>query len=179
MDDIILTLRQVEDIFVSITLKALGLPDVPNQDKVRIAYESTGAPDWKHNQDIAFIYINVPNDPISYPKEAAYSPVDTDSMSKALSYTRVIDVKWTLYGPNSFDNSEKIKNSLYLQDIKLVFNKSNLFLIPDIVPPYRIPEAFNGLWWQRSMFSARFNEKVVLYNSVAAIASAEVITQKG
>ena len=59
MADIILTLKQLEDIFRNLTCTILGLNPVDpiNASRVRVAWPTSGAPGWKITEDVAFLRV--------------------------------------------------------------------------------------------------------------------------
>lgn len=176
-----LKLAEIENFFHSLTMQILGInPSTPsNQGKVRIAYSSTGGPDWKHNEDVVNIVVNAVDDPFTIQRDTSYEAMDADNSGQKTGYTRVHQIKWILYGPNSFDNAEIIKNGLFKPDSKVQCASNDLYLILDIVPPKRIPELHNMQWFERSDFSVRFNEKVELEAVVPVLKSANINTRKG
>lgn len=171
MADTILTLQQIENLFQNMTTVILGLdPSLPaNQDKVRIAWPTTGSPAWKIKDDIAFIRVTQEDNSIARHQDILYKPNDNLSAVKEIGYTRVHKVDWTLYGPNSYNNADLIRYSIFSSDYTEQLKANNLFLITDISLPVRLPELYNGQWWNRTDFSATFNELVVRRTSVPYI----------
>lgn len=163
VQDTVLTLRQIEDIFATETCKMLGIdPDLPeNKGKVRLTWPTKGAPGWKIDEDVVFIRVTPEDDKIARHQDILYKDVSNDYVLKEVGYTRVHKVDWTLYGPNSYDNADKIRFKILSQDYFEDFKKSNLFLITDVSMPTRLPELFNGQWWERTDFTASYNELVV------------------
>jgi hypothetical protein len=178
MADTVLTLNQIENLFQRITTIMLGLnPDLPEYaDKVRIAWPAVGAPGWKRTEDIAFIKINNAPDPINIQRDVVYSQIDIDNAKRKVTYTRVHNIMWTFYGPNSFDHADLVRSSIFLPQIREEFEKSNLFLVLDVSTPNRAPELFQGQWWERTDLTAYYNEKVVRDGSVPYIKSTNVRT---
>lgn len=183
MADLILSLQQIEDLIWNLTMQMLGYNpsdmSTSNQSKVRMAWPSEGAPAWQRTDDVAFLRINNFEDPITMQRDIEYQNYDVDNANQIVSYTRVHQVQWVLYGPNSFDNAEKIKNALFRQDIKKQYNALNLYLVLDIVPPIRLPEPFNNQWWERTDFTAKFNEKIEVSATVPYLKSVDIILVKG
>lgn len=182
MADTILTLRQIEDIFQTVTMQILGLPESDadghpiNQDKVRIAWPTGGAPAWKINDDVVFLRIVPVDDPFARQRDVGYSDQDSFNTKKSVNYSRVHQVQWTCYGPNSFDNIETIRNGIFLQEFREQFKKKNLFLVADVGMPQRIPELFNGQWWERCDLIVRYNEGVERSNTVPKILGIKIKT---
>lgn len=185
MPNIINTLKQIEDLFQGITMQILGIdPAIAvNQNKVRIAWPVGGAPAWKITEDIIFVRVTSNNDPIIQQRDIEYTPYDTNNSNRKASYTRNHTVQWTCYGPNSFDNVDKIRNGIFLLANKETFDINNLALVTDVSAPTRAPELFNGQWWDRSDVQANFNESVTRTGTVPyiqeVIVGTEVQIKKG
>ena len=173
MANTILTLKQLEDIFRNLTCTLLGLnpADPANASRVRVAWPAGGAPGWKITDDVVFIRIRSIGNEYSKLRDTEYTPSGESDVNKITSYTLPRSVSWTLYGPNSFDDIETIRDGLFSSNtLKL----SNLHLVVDVPIPVRCPELFNGQWWERSDFSAIFNEKVTRRESIPTIQGANI-----
>lgn len=171
MADTALTLAQTEDIFRGFTLNMLRLnPTDPNGSRVRITYPPTGSPAWKRNDDVAFIAVTHADDAITQQVDISYSSSTTNTMIQSASYTRVIQVTWTFYGPNSYNDADIVRSGLYRSPLLY----SPLALVTNVPAAFRLPELFNGQWWERVTFSAKFNELVVRASDVNLINSADV-----
>jgi len=181
MADTILTLKQLEDIFRNLTCTTLGLnPTSPiNNDKVRLAWPTGGAPGWKITEDVTFLRVMATNNSYSKQRDTDYTPNSDSEVNEITSYTRPLQVSWTLYGPNSFDNIEAIRNGLF--KAKETLTASNLHLVIDVNVPIRCPELFNGQWWERSDFSATFFETVRRQGTIPTIqgVSIQIKTEEG
>ena len=161
----ILTLKQIEDFFQNITSLMLGLDMTQqiNQGKVRISWPTGGAPSWKITEDIIFLRITPIDDKMARQLNVIYNvdELDNSYLKKKIGYTRVHKIDWTLYGPNSYDNADIIRNLIFDFDYMSEFKEKNLFLITDVPMPTRLPELYNSQWWERTDFSATFNESVI------------------
>jgi hypothetical protein len=175
MADTVLTLKQIEDIFFTLTCQMLGLdPTAPdNQGKIRLAWPTTGAPAWKISDDIVFLRITPQDDKLTRQQDIIYNPNDDLNTTKETGYTRVHKVDWTLYGPNSYDNADLIRFNIFKEDYSNILKTNNLFLITDVPMPVRLPELYNGQWWERTDFNATFNEMVVRRETVPYINSTD------
>lgn len=167
-----LTLKGIENIIWVFTVKTLGLDPLSDfaQETVRIGYGPEGQPGWKRTDDQIFILVTTVDDPYVRQTEITYMDKTQDDLNLVSSYTRVLQVSWTLYGPNSFDNADVIRNGLYTQ----VNSFEPLKLVTSVPASFRLPELFAGQWWERSTLTARFNEKVVRRNTVNYIDSADI-----
>lgn len=184
MSDQVLKLREIEDFFYEITCKMLNidLSKKENQNKVRIAWPKSGSPSWKIDEDVIFIRITPVDDAMAREQNIIYNPYEENKAyaKKQTGYTRVHRINWTLYGPNSYDNADIIRHLIFDYNYMKKFKEKNLFLITDVPMPVRLPELYNAQWWERTDFSATFNEAVIRESKVPYIQSAniEVITNR-
>ena len=186
MADKILKLKEIEDFFQNITSQILGLDMTKdeNQGKVRLAWPTSGAPSWKINEDVVFLRVTPIDDKVARTLNISYDTQEEDNeyLKKKIGYTRVHKIDFTLYGPSSYDNADLIRYSLLDPHLfKSEFKIKNIFVIPDIPMPTRLPELYNAQWWERTDFSAAFNEGVVREQQTPFIQSVEIelITDKG
>ena len=183
MADTILTIKQIEDLFQSVTMQMLGLPekdidDNPiNQDKVRIAWPTGGAPAWRIDEDITFLQITPVDDFFARQRDIGYSDQDTENAKRSVNYSRVHQIQWICYGPSSFENIETIRHSIFLPDFKNQFKTKNMHLVTDVGMPQRSPELFNGRWWERSNITVRYNEGVERSSTVPYIQEIKIETR--
>lgn len=178
MADQVLKLSEIEDFFFQITCKMLNidLTKEENQDKVRIAWPTDGAPGWKINDDVIFLRITPVDDRMARTLNIVYNQDEEDRLylKKKTGYTRVHKIDWCLYGPNSYDNADLIRFSIFDYDYMKQFQQKNLFLITDVPMPVRLPELYNRQWWERTDFSATFNEAVIRESKVPYIQNGDV-----
>ena len=172
MPDVILTLEQIENIFQSLTCSLTGLD---RNKGVRIAWPTGGSPAWKIHENVVFLKISPASDNYTQQRETEYQDDTQNDVKKVIAaYTRVHLVQWIIYGPDSYDNAETIRNGIYLPATKSTLAVNNLHLILDVPPVVRLPELFNGQWWQRCDFQVRFNEKVIRYSTVPYLTGANI-----
>lgn len=176
MADMILTQIQIENFFRALTCTILGIPTSDgeaeiNAGRVRIGWPKDGAPAWSIDEDVIIIKITLANDSYAKLVESVYSST-AEGMTRADQYTRVHIVDWVFYGPNSYTDSDKLRNGLFNQNIVLA--QSNLYLITDVPIPIRNPDYFDGQWWSRVDLSASFNEKVKRESEQQTIASLNI-----
>lgn len=182
VEDTVLTLKQIEDIFFTETCKMLNLdPIAPeNQSKVRLAWPTDGSPGWGIDEDVVFLRITPQDDKIARHFDVLYNTDESDYALRQIGYTRVHKIDWTLYGPHSYDNADLIRYKVLSKEFLEDFRASNLFLITDVTMPVRIPELFNGQWWERTDFQASYNELVVRRSQLPYIIGTDIklITDK-
>lgn len=174
MADTILTLKQLEDVFRNLICTLLGLNPVDplNAGKVRIAWPTGGAPGWKITEDVMFVRVSLANDAYTKQRDKVFTPNTSSLVYATTCYTRAIRVSITAYGPNSFDNLESVRNGFFNATEELA--KNNLYLILDVPNVVRVPELFNGQWWERSDISVMFYEKVTKQATVPVVATANI-----
>lgn len=173
--DTVLSLEAIEDLMWLVTLRILNYSDTePNQDKIRIAWPQSGAPAWKITEDICFIRVNGENSPVTQQRDVNYHQKDVDNAQMTIGYTRYHVVQWTLYGPNSYERADTIRNALFLPQHKQALREKNLYIVPPISVPKRTPELFDGQWWPRVDFIAAFNEAVQRETEIPYIKSADI-----
>ena len=172
MTDTILTLTALQTLFQTLTMQMLGLdPAVKSSAyKVRIAWPTGGAPAWKITDDVVSIQCQEVDDEYNRQHDVVVSTaVDVATVKRGR--TRVNGVTWVFRGPNSYDNAQLVKDAIFYDEHKLTLAKSNVYLIPDVAAPRRIPEPFQGQWWERVDLSMRFNELVIRNPTAATIAT--------
>lgn len=177
MADQILKLSEIEDVFFEATCKMLNLVGEEQQSKVRLAWQGNGAPAWNKEEDVVFLRITPEDNRLARQMDILYN--DDDALSKldvkkSVGYTRVHKVSWTLYGPNSYNNADLIRHLIFDTDYTKEIRRNNLFLITSVSMPLRIPELFNKQWWERTDFSATFNEAVIRESEVPIINSTNI-----
>lgn len=169
MEDTINSLKDIENKFVYIIRKILkiDLSEKDSYSKVRVAWGTNGSPDWKIDEDICFIRITTLDSNSARDQDIIYKEYGEDKtkLKEEIAYTRVHNINFCLYGPNSYDNADKIRYSLMKNEIIRELNTINLHLGDKIPMPVRLPELFNGRWWDRTDFNATYNELVIRRNS--------------
>lgn len=180
MADLFMTRKELQKLFWLATLQMLELdPDLPeNQGKVRISWPTDGAPAWKIDENITFIRVGERDDSYGALRDRVYGDMDADFARETTAYTRILDVYWIFYGPDSFDNAFRIRNRLYNEQYRRMLSDKQIYVVPRVLAPRRSPELFAGQWWERTDLSATFNELVRTEEKVAYLKSAE-ITIKG
>lgn len=180
MADQVLKLKEIERVFVEITCEMLDidLSKKENHHKVRKAWPTNGAPAWSIDEDIVFLRITPIDDKMARQQNIIFNPHEQDKAyaKKQTGYTRVHKVNWTLYGPNSYDNADIIRHLIFDYDYMKKFKDKNLFLVTDVPMPTRLPEYYSGQWWERTDFSATFNEAVIRESKVPYITGTDIRT---
>jgi hypothetical protein len=73
-------------------------------------------------------------------------------------HTNVHNMIFANYGPNAYECARNIRNGLFRDEIRIMLKKNHFALITDIPAPRRVPELFEGEWWNRVDINAHFNE---------------------
>ena len=151
----------------------MGVLNVTDYAKARIDWPTGGAPGWKISDDVTFIRAVETDDEYNRLRDLKVTTIDADTLQEEITYTRVWEVSFVCYGPNSFDNARNLKSSLLRSTPTLA--AANLYPVSDIPAPQRVPELFSGQWWERTDISFRLNEQVTETEVINSIASAEVL----
>ena len=181
----ILSLGELNAIFQDLTVSMLGRgtpagPTDPLYRMVRIAWPTEGQPGFGIAEDVTFVSWRERYHVYNQIRESQISQF-TDSpgwtLNRAVHYTRMIDVRWVIYGPNSYANSQLIRDGLFSPEGRAGLKAQNLYLTGAIPTPNRAPELFEGQWWERVDMNAMFNELVILNYAVPSIKTVDVMLQ--
>ncbi len=179
----VLTLTQLKMLFHDVTVQITGL----NADRgVRNTFPQQGQPGWLVNDDVVFIDIHPVDDEYALLRDITYGaqePVSGEQPAAdySTSYTRVMQVTWVCYGPNSFDIADKIRFGILSQESLASLAALEVAPLTAIPSPRRAPELFDGQWWERSDIQCRFNVLTTRTETVPFLEAAdiEVYTEKG
>ena len=177
-----LTTAQMQVLWQSIVLQCLGITpsgptDATAYSQVRIDWPTPGQPAWAITDDIAFVRaVEVP-DPYNTAHEIQPNATQGLTFLEQTIYTRVWEIGFVFYGPNSFDRARQLKACLYQDFVHDTLEASNLYLDMVIGTIRRTPELFQNQWWERSGFSARMNEQVTDTLTKQTIQSSEIILE--
>lgn len=166
--DYIHSRKELESLFWLATVRMLGLQeeDGSASQRIRIAwptYNQAGdAPAFKRNEDICFLRLTQQDHLFNRLSDVKYRLIEGDygHVLRMIQYTRIHDVMWVFYGPSSYDDAQTVRDCLFRPDVKLLFNQNRLYPVPDLPAPVRIPELYQGAWWERTDFRASCNEAV-------------------
>lgn len=171
MADIYLTLTELQEVFYNLFTSMFN--SSPPQCKFRWSWPTQGAPAFKVSDDVAFLKLYDIEGTLTGQREDSYSQ-NSGISNMATGYTRVLRLDFIFYGPESWENATKVRNQIYWQENHDVLALSNLYLIPKFEPPRRVPELWQGQWYERSDLSMTFNELVVLNREVPYIEKVQV-----
>ena len=182
MESTALTDAQMSVVWQNIVLQCLGITPAGPTDpvaysQVRIDWPQPGQPAWPINSDVAFLRAVVVPDPYNAAHEAQLPSQVGETYTEATIYTRVWQVSFIFYGPNSFDHARQVQACLYQDFVHDILSASNIYLDTVIGTPRRNPELFQNQWWLRTDFSARMNEMVTDTLDKQTIQSVEIIIE--
>lgn len=152
----------------------VGIFDPISNTRVRVSWQTEGAPAYTIDDDV--IYIRCIEEATEYNRVRNEMWTTTsDAGIKIRTYSRMWNVSFRARGPNSFDSIRVIK-SMLLEDFPHdTLAALNLYLIPESSTPLRVPELFEGRWWEQVDFNADFLEQVTETLGMTTVSSAEVI----
>jgi hypothetical protein len=158
-----------------------GLPVTQNYYGCRCEWQQQGQPAHQISEDVVYVRAIEVDDRYNRERYLYYNQgVDAsgnDLNNQVTNYTRVWEVMWEVWGPNSFDNARQIRSQLFKQAIHDLFANSQLYCVIDPAAPVRLPDYLANQWWERVDFTCRFNEFVTEVDTQATILSNEIIVE--
>jgi hypothetical protein len=144
--------------------------------KVRIGWQVEGQPGPPLDQDTVTIRCSPLDTDYGRMRDIVYSDnIDNDTQTATDVFTRAWRTNWTFYGPNSVDNARAVRSALitiqFTADYLATFN---LYINPSIKEPQRVPENFQGRWWERVDLEVEMNEQVTETFTVGIVKSVEI-----
>ena len=173
-----LTLDAINTILQQLTLGMVGQPVTPDNDFVRIAWQTEGAPFNEVDEDRIYLKcVFDPVDPYSKSRDRVNLVNDETTITEQWNYTRVWHIKWVCYGPNSADLARAIWTAMFQDYFTNALEGSQLFPVSDFDEPQRAPELMNGQWMDRCDFKADMYECVTETISRQTAISVETILE--
>lgn len=176
------TIVEFENLMQSLIVSMLGWDlTIPSKvNDVRISWITGGAPAFSITDNKVFIRCYEEDHPYNKLREEELEDViSPPEFNMATGYTRIMRADFVLYGTESFENAQRIRDRIFYPDYKLTLAKEDVYLIPEIVSPKRLFEQYEGRWWERTDMSLRFNELIVKNVTVQKIDSMEVTILSG
>jgi len=158
----------------AVTLTMLSLPATAF-DQVRVGWQPLGQPFAPPTTDVCYVRGLTVDDDYNRVRDFALANTSPTALQITVTYTRIWEFFWNLYGPNSFDWARRVRSGLFYPTTHDALAALNLYLVSELAEPRRLPEVQDGQWWERVDFSARFNEAVTEYATVPSVASVEVL----
>lgn len=167
---------EVQNIMQAMTMQVLN---TSNYGDVRISWQTQGQPAWKVSDDKVFISAIQVDDAYSSIRDVKpVSNYDDTHVLSTSTYVRVWQVDWCCVGPKSFDAATDIKSALFNAVFLDPLSLQGLYPVTDYGVPIRAPELFDGQWWERVDFKAKFNELVTEDFIESSIGSADIFITK-
>lgn len=150
--------KELQKVFWRMTAAILR-KDMEKPDKyIRLKYPKNGQPDWKIDEDIVFINSSEKDDAYGKQNDSLLT-AENGTVIRRRSRTRVWQVLFSVYGPNSYDYINKIKDGVFAEEVKNYLSRNAVFLIPDLPIAVQANELFAGHWWERWDITLNFNEQ--------------------
>ena len=144
---------------------------------VRVGYLTEGQPGFLRDADTAIIIARTLDDSYNLIRDVLRAPTDDIFLAETSTYTRVWQLSFTFYGPNSGDNARLVKSCLYLDWVHDLLAQSNLYFIVNPPDPVRAPELIEAQWWERSDLIVRYNEFITETIQQQSVASADIVIE--
>lgn len=173
-----LTLNQFEDLIRATLCSILGWE--VSTSNMRISWPTDGMPAWQITEDVIFLKcFEIDNSYNREREDTDTAELSPEIIDREISYTRVMQTGIILYGPNSFDLAQQIRDGIFYEGPRIALAQSNVYLVHDIVSPRRLPEYFEGRWWERVDMDLRFYELIVKSVSIPIITSIPIGIYEG
>jgi hypothetical protein len=171
------TLVELENLFQSVSVDITGL--LPKD--VRIGWQSEGQPAFNLEQNVIGLMVTIEPDPWNIQRDIIYEYINDLAISEDVTYYRVLNVQFQIFGPNAFDLADQLRSGLLSNSALMAFQALNVAPLTDIPTPIRVPYLFNGRWWDRADVTAIFNNRVTRSTEVEPLsgASIQVINRNG
>lgn len=171
-----MTFEELENLFGDVS-EAI-LTDVIHSEDIWISYSENSAPNWKIHDDRLFIQLFEKDDDFAKQLDSIFT-AERGTVIKKSARTRIWEVKYIAYGPQASTIVNMIKDGVFREEIKRILGKNSVFLVPNIPQARRIPENFNGQWWNRWDLTLTFNQLHRLADEdVGRIESIEITLNK-
>jgi len=171
---------EMEGIWQDTLAQTIGidLTDPTVYYQVRAGWQTMGQPAIRVDEDIVFVRCEPLDTAFSRLRNSVFSGNNPDlTQSWTDVHTRTWHSVITVYGPNSLDNARAIIAGL--SDVSFVddfLSEYNLYVNPDFEQPRRVPELFQGEWWERMDITVEFNEQVTEIFTVGTVGTVVVTT---
>lgn len=166
----VLSRDQFEQLIRNATLAISGL----NGKYVRFNYASQGQPGFKQTDNVIFITINYLDSSIDKQQDVVFKPDTNAQVTQQVKYTRVIEVMWSFYGPDSFDQADALKIAILNRANRAALTAAKVYPVPSIAAPRRVPYVVGDQWWERADLTIYFNAYTERDLTVPLITSAPI-----
>lgn len=129
-------------------------------DMVRESYQPNSQPFQNVKQDVCYFTVLPADDGINRQMDIRYDAFCEDEAKKVRSYTRVIALTLSFYGPNAYENAMKVRMDAVGGSRDNLLAVNGLHLIPDIAEPLLAYELYQNQWMPRVDLLMKFNNRV-------------------
>jgi hypothetical protein len=167
------TIKEFEDIMQPIIGSLLGWSSEDIRKNVRIGWQLDGPPAFKITDNVVFITATPVDDPYNRQHDVLIEAGSPD-LAIATGMTRVTALNVIAYGPDAMSNLQAVKIGMFYPATRNTLTLEEIYLISDVVEAKRVPESFQGRWWERGDMQLRFNELLIDTQQQNEIDSVEV-----
>jgi hypothetical protein len=144
--------------------------------KVRVDWQTQGQPGWDVTDDIAFLHATEKDDEYNRIREQELTVNDAPfTVNEVSTWTKCWQLSWEIWGPNANRRGNLIRNGLLLDWTASSLASSRLYVVPDIAKVDRVPQKFQGQWWEVAYLRCDFYEDVTQTLSTPTGNSVEII----
>lgn len=150
-------------------------------DMVRESYQPNSQPFQNAKQDVCYFTVLPADDAINRQMDIRYDAFHEEEAKKVCSYTRVIALMLSFYGPNAYENAVNLRMEVVSGSRDNLLAVNGLHLILDIAEPLLTYELYQNQWIPRVDLSMKFNNRVTDDSQTVAYiksASIQVVEEK-
>lgn len=176
--DIILTKNELEKLFYNFSIQVLGQSPLAD---VRISWPTGGAPAFGIDDNVTFLKVTespLPNEYHVQHEEIYSQQGSPEAGVMSTNSTRGIQVGWIFYGTTAWNSAALIKDSIFRADLREMLSLQKIYPIANFTPPRRIPENWQGLWYDRYDLTILFYEQIKLNREVDFIEKVKINTYR-
>ena len=156
-------------------------PTPPNPyELVRISWQRGGAPSWGVTEDVAFLRATTVDSPYFLPDTVYSKHTDVNDaylLDQKTVRAALLQVYYSFYGPNSFDNAQLVRDTIKYQENHDILARGYVYIVPKSFPVRRVPEEYQGQWWERADIEMLFNWTISRTAIVNAVKSVDAYIQ--
>lgn len=142
--------------------------------KVRIGWQIEGQPGPPIGEDTVTVRCVPWDTDYGRMRDVTGTVLDT-TITQTDVFTRGWKTIWTFYGPGSLDKARAVRSGLITIDFVANYLAGiNLYVIPSIKEPERVPDNFQARWWERVDMEVKFYEQITETFTVGTVGSVEV-----
>lgn len=147
------TFRQLENLIFESTVLMTGV----DRANIQFEWQPNSAPFREQNVNAVYLALSQIDSNTDKATYTALTPNTPTAGTATQYYTRIMQCKWSVYGPDSFDIADAIRNALMIEGIREALAVQGVFPMVGIQAPQRAPDLINNQWWERSILTARFS----------------------